>query len=115
MSAENIIAWTWQEEREPRRIRPGPADTIPRAPMPRMGWVKSEPLGDGSIFVVFGGTDALYYGFCDEKSGDPFFPGPWVVEGGDFPDEITVERVGCALFRAWKLGHIAGRQTTVPT
>jgi len=108
------IEWTWQEKREPRRLRPvpglvGPADTIPRAPMPRMGWVKSEPLGDGTIFVVFGGTDSLYYGFCDAENGDPLFPGPFVVEGGDFQDEATVEHVGCALFRAWKLGHITGR------
>lgn len=112
------IGWTWQAEREPRRMRPvpglsAPVDTVPRTPMPRMGWIKSGPLGDGTIFVVFGATDALYYGFCDEKDGDPLFPGPWVVEGGEFPDEATVERVGTALFRAWRLG-IAGRVPVSP-
>lgn len=84
--------WKWGRE-----------SSLPGA-QPRMGHIGSEPLGDGSRFVVFGGTDALYYGSCDEKTGDPFFPGPFVVEGGDFPDEATVERIGTALFRAWAMG-----------
>jgi hypothetical protein len=88
--------WTWR-----------PVSTKPDAP-PRMGYVRSAPLGDGSVFIVFGGLDAIHYGYCDEKNGDPYFPGPYVVEGGDRASEADVEHVAMAIFRAWRLGVRGG-------
>jgi len=111
------VAWTWREpvrrhdivDLPPAMMKHLIKNSIPA--LPRLGWIQSEPLGNGTRFVVFGGTDGLYYGACDEKTGDPLFPGPFVVEGGDFPDEATVERVGIAIFRAWRLGLLDGAAT----
>lgn len=95
-SAEpQAAAWTWRPQSEK-----------PDAP-PRLGYVRSAPLGDGSVFVVFGATDSIHYGYCDEKNGDPYFPGPYVVEGGE-RTELDVEHTAMAIFRAWKLGVRGG-------